>query len=152
MKNEKLEHLKAICDAEIESIAKYNAAEAAGDNEGCKAAMADLEACKKAMEEVDDRFRTVYLLYRSMKERGNDMIDFNEPYQYRNAAETVELLREYGIEKFSFSSGWSSAIECAWEFVQNGCELAGITEVHGTVRDFYSDEYKLVPAYIFNVK
>lgn len=150
--NEKLELIKTMYEAEAANIAKYHAADEAGDSEGCKAAREAHEAWEKLMNETDKQFKAVYRLYESMKERGNDMIDFDEPYQYRNAAETVAMLREYGFDRFSFSSTWSSAAETAWEFIQNGCKLTGMIEIRGTVTEFYSNEYKKVPAYTFSVK
>lgn len=150
--NEKLELIKTMYEAEAANIAKYHAADEAGDSEGCKAAREAHEAWEKLMNETDKQFKAVYRLYESMKERGNDMIDFDEPYQYRNAAETVAMLREYGFDRFSFSSTWSSAVETAWLFTQNGCRLEGLVEINGRCKAFMSDEYEKKHGYLFSVQ
>ena len=55
------------------------------------------------------------------------------------------------MKEFTFSSTWSSAIQVSWAFTQLGCTLKGMTEVHGTKRDFQTGEYEKVPAFIFSL-
>ena len=71
---------------------------------------------------------------------GNERIDISELHEYQDAATLIASFREYGVEAFTFSSGWSSAAESAWAFLQNGCALAGMVEISGnsTVRATFS--------------
>lgn len=84
-------------------------------------------------------------------ERGNEYIDLAECYDYRDEKGLVELFRKYGIERFTFSSGWSSAVESAWIFTENGCTLEGMVKVHTQHKAWGSDEYEIGHGYLFKV-
>ena len=62
-----------------------------------------------------------------------------------------KILRKAGVKMFTFSSTWSSTVETAWLFLQNGCKLEGMAEINGTCQAFMSDEYERVPAYVFSI-
>ena len=70
----------------------------------------------------------------------------------KHAATLIASFREYGVEAFTFSSGWSSATESAWAFLQNGCTLAGMVEINGKHKAFGSNEYEKRPAFLFRVQ
>ena len=55
------------------------------------------------------------------------------------------------MKTFTFSSTWSSAVETAWLFVQNGCKLEGLVQINGTCQAFMREEYERVPAYVFSI-
>ena len=63
----------------------------------------------------------------------------------------IERLRKAGIKKFTFSSTWSSTVQTAWLFLQNGCKVEGMAEINGPSTAFMSDEYERVPAYVFSI-
>lgn len=71
---------------------------------------------------------------------------------YRRLEEQIaEKGKAYGIEKFTFSSSWSSAVETAWLFTQNGCRLERIVEINGSHKAFMSDEYEKAHGYLFSI-
>ena len=76
-------------------------------------------------------------------------------FDYRQVLDIETLIAsfsEYGVEAFTFSSGWSSATGSAWAFLQNGCTLAGMAEINGPHKAFGSDEYEKRPAFLFRVQ
>lgn len=130
----------------------YNKAQDAGNE-------ADMEKYRsmyndefaKYMKGKEEDYLLLYRLYKSARERGNDYIDFAEPYQYRGTEKLYEALQKYEVEKITFSSTWSSAIETAWELIQSGCTLEGMIEINGTTAETFSEEYERIPAYLFRV-
>ena len=63
----------------------------------------------------------------------------------------IENLRNLGIEHFTFSSTWSSAVETAWLFKENGCELEGLVQINSRYTSFRKNEYEKAAAYLFRV-
>ena len=63
----------------------------------------------------------------------------------------IKTLRALGFRKFTFSSSWSSAVETAWLFTKNGCLLEGMVEINSKHKDFETDEYEKIHAYLFNL-
>ncbi|WP_406040089.1 hypothetical protein [Succinimonas sp.] len=63
----------------------------------------------------------------------------------------IAAMRENGIEKFTFSSGWSRAVETAWLFQKNGCALEGLAEICSRYTEFGSDEHEKACGYLFRV-
>lgn len=63
----------------------------------------------------------------------------------------VEDLKAFGIREFTISSTYSSIVETAWVFQQNGCILEGLEEINGHFTDFKTGEYKKVPAFKFRI-
>ena len=63
----------------------------------------------------------------------------------------IKTLRALGFRKFTFSSAWSSAVETAWLFIKNGCLLEGMVEIKSKHKDFETDEYEKIHAYLFNL-
>lgn len=111
-------------------------------NEAYKAAGESEEAGKKARakyQELLEEVRTegkdygnLMRLYTEMKERGNAYIDIKDPSEYRDEAHMIETMRTYGIKAFTFTSGWSSAMESLWELEQAGAKNQGMVEVNGS--------------------
>ena len=97
-------------------------------------------------------FELLYSLYAAAMKVGNERIDISELHEYQDAATLIASFREYGVEAFTFSSGWSSATESAWAFLQNGCTLASMVEINGPHKAFGSDEYEKRPAFLFRVQ
>ena len=84
----------------------------------------------------------MFKMYEDAQDRGNEYIDLHDVIWDKNVPTTIDRLRKAGVKTFTFSSTWSSAVETAWLFVQNGCKLEGA---------FMSEEYERVPAYVFSI-
>ena len=84
-------------------------------------------------------------------ERGNEYIDLHDVVWDKDVEALIASLRENGIEYFTFSSTWSSAVETAWLFTENGCTLEGLVKINGQSKAFGNEEYEKIPAYLFAV-
>ena len=105
---------------------------------------------KHTLEQVYERERFTYRLYKQMKECGNEYIDLS--FLIHDEVGVLQTLRKYGVEHFTFSSGWSSAVESAWIFQQNGCKLEGLVELYGLNRDWTTGEREKVHGYLFRLQ
>ncbi|WP_419091400.1 DUF7698 family protein, partial [Waltera sp.] len=103
--------------------AQYHEAEKAGNTEGQEAARNAYHELEKQIAAKGNAYARIYRLYSKAQERGNRYIDLNDTIWDEQVKPLIGSLREYGIEKFTFSSTWSSAVETAWLFTQNGCRL-----------------------------
>lgn len=137
-------------DQEIE--ARYDAAELKNDQAAMEQARADHFALEADIQAQGKPFELLYSLYAAAMKVGNQYIDLSELHEYRDTKELIDSFREYGVEAFTFSSGWSSATESAWAFLQNGCTLAGMAEINGPHKAFGSDTYEKRPAFLFRVQ
>ena len=137
-------------DQEIE--ARYDAAELKNDQAAMEQARADHFALETGIQAQGKPFELLYSLYAAAMKVSNQYIDISELHEYRDAKELIDSFREYGIKAFTFSSGWSSATESAWAFLQNGCTLAGMVEINGPHKAFGSDEYEKCSAFLFRVQ
>lgn len=129
----------------------YDAAKDANDEAGKAKARADHEAFKEHMMQKGDAYRWVYDLYKLARDAGNEYIDFHDVIWDKDVPAKIASLRELGIEMFTFSSKWSSTVETAWLFLQNGCTLEGLIQINSQFSKFMSDEREQIPAYIFKV-
>ena len=84
-------------------------------------------------------------------ERGNEHIDLNEVIWDKDVESLIQLLRENGVEYFTFSSTWSSAVEIAWLFTQNGCTLEGLVEVNSPYTNTFTGEREKAHGYLFAI-
>lgn len=98
--------------------------------------------------EYADAFR----IYKNSRDNGNSRPNISEPYQTRDIPILIKAFRDNGITEFTYSSTWSSAVNVGWDFIQNGCELAGMVEVYSGLTKHFSDEKEIVPAYLFRIK
>ena len=137
-------------DQEIE--ARYDAAELKNDQTAMEQARADHFALEASIQAQGKPFERLYSLYAAAMKVGNQYIDISELHEYQDAASLIASFREYGVEAFTFSSGWSSATESAWAFLQNGCALASMVEINGQHKAFGSDEYEKHQAFLFRVQ
>lgn len=137
----------------LEIEAAFDAAKAANDEAGMEAARAAHGALVDEVREKGSDYSYVLRLYVESMNAGNDCIDISEPLQ--NDAEMIGWLRNFGIEKFTFSSSWSSAVNTAWTFLQNGCKLEGMVEINSRNShwNFKTGEEvrDKVPAYLFSL-
>lgn len=128
--------------------AAYEAAKAANDESGVEKAKADMRALREELEAQGDDFCFVYNLYVEMDERKNEHIDLNDVIW--KPEETIAVLRKFGVETFVFSSGWSSAVDVAWAFVQAGCKLEGMVEINDRFSAF-DEEPRKRHGYLFTI-
>ncbi len=145
----KMEMLERFYERHEELERKLDAAENGGNTKA-------MEACQRAHQELleevraeGETFGDMMRLYSEMKQQGNSRLDLSGTY--RKPEEIIKIFRDFGVKEFTFSSTWSSAIQVSWAFTQLGCTLKGMTEVHGTKRDFLTGEYEKVPAFIFSL-
>ena len=125
---------EAIFQQNEEIKARYLAAKAEKNTEAMEQARADHQTLEATIEAKGETFAMMYDLYKSARERGNEHIDISECYEYRNEAALIADFRECGIDTFTFSSSWSSAVESAWAFIQNGCTLMGMVEINAKTK------------------
>lgn len=132
----------------------YEAEYRAAENE------ADREAVRKKVNEfyagIDAKgkdYERLYSLYTEAQERGNEYIDIRDNIQDKDVKALINSFRKYGIEKFTFSSTWSSTAETAWLFLQNGCTLEGMTELHGYEKITLGKEreFETIHGYVFKI-
>lgn len=89
--------------------------------------------------------------YETARENGNSRLDISEVVWDKGVESLISCMRENGIREFTFSSGWSSAVETAWLFTQNGCELSGMVEINGSMKCF-EEEHEKKHGYLFRIK
>ena len=143
--------LEQVYTREEELERAYEVAKAAGDEAGMEKARNEYKAMNKEVLETEDAdFGFAYRLYKQMKECGNKFIDLS--IAIHDEVGTLQTLRKYGFEHFTFSSGWSSAVESAWIFQQNGCRLEGLIELNSIHKDWTTGEREKVHGYLFSIQ
>ena len=143
--------LEQVYTREAELERAYEAAKAAGDEAGMEKARKEYQAMEKeVLEKEDSDFGFAYRLYKQMKECGNEYIDLS--IAIHDEVGVLQTLRKYGFEHFTFSSGWSSAVESAWIFQQNGCRLLGLIELNSIHKDWTTGEREKVHGYLFSIQ
>ena len=120
--------------------AAYNTAKETGNEDGIEKAKADMRSLNEAIGAKGDAYAFVYRLYQEMKEAGNEHIDLHDTI--RDEAKMIETLRSLGVESFTFSSGWSSAVESAWIFQENGGERLQAPGSHRTQQPSHELVYR----------
>lgn len=90
-----------------------------------------------------EAYAMVFDMYIYAWDKGNEYIDIDSTK--RDAMEQLAWMKECGVSKFTFSSTWSSAVEAAWAFCENGCSLEGMVEINAGMNP--RDGKK--PAYLF---
>ena len=142
----------AIYRQHEELKARFQTAKAANDAETMNQVRAERKALDESLEAQGEAFARIYDLYESAKDRGNEYIDISECHDYRDEGSLIATLRDYGIEAFTFSSRWSSAVESAWTFVKLGCSLMGMVEINSKSKNWDDDGYEKCHAYLFKVQ
>lgn len=105
---------------------------------------------KKALEEKGVVAMRIWREYEKALKNGNDRLDLSDCIWDKDVKDLSDCIRENGITEFTFSSGWSGAVDTAWLFQQNGCTLAGLVEINGAEKPF-SEEHEKLHAYLFKV-
>lgn len=125
--------------------------DAATDEAGKEAARALYRKAKAPLEGLSNAEQRLWNAYETSKDCGNEYLDINDPVSDEAARALVESMRELGLEAFTFSSTWSSAVETAWLFQKAGCTLAGLIEIHNQYKAFGTDEYEKAHGYLFKL-
>ena len=137
---------------QIEALkARFQTAKDEKNTEAMDQIRAERMALGKTIEGMGADYAVMYDYYEDARQRGNEHIDISECYEYRDEAALVASFRACGIDAFTFSSSWSSAVESAWAFTQNGCTLMGIVEINSKTKTWDGDGYEKRHAYLFKV-
>ena len=142
---------EAIYQQVAELKARFQTAKEEKNTEAMDQIRAERKALDEAIEAKGATFAWMYDFYEDARQRGNEHIDISECYEYRDEAALIASFRECGIDAFTFSSSWSSAVESAWKFTQNGCTLMGMVEINSKTRNWDDDGYEKRHAYLFKV-
>ena len=89
---------------------------------------------------------TLFWAYRTNKENGNELIDFNEVIWDYDIEEIAQTLKSNGITEFTISSTFSSLIETLAAFEKHGISMAGLTTVKARYTDWKTGDHALIPA------
>lgn len=132
----------------IEKLKKaYNEAETEADREKARAAYHEL---LRPLEKFGNMAGRLWREYEISRDNGNELLDISETVWDKDVESLISCMREIGIERFTFSSTWSSSVETAWLFQQNGCRLEGLIEINGSTRGFEKEREKK-HGYIFSL-
>ena len=135
-----------IYQQETELKKQYDAADDAGKD----SIRAERKALMERIASLGGAAPRIWREYEKARENGNEFLDINDVVWDKDVELLVTTLRKYGIEKFTFSSGWSSAVDTAWLFQQNGCKLEGLVEISGNM-DYLKGEHEKLHGYLFSV-
>lgn len=124
--------------------------DAATDEAGKEKARAGYRTLLEGIERLGAAACRIWREYETSRENGNVCLDISEVVWEKDVESLISCMRENGISEFTFSSGWSSAVETAWLFMQNGCELCGLVEVNGSMNHF-AGEHEKKHGYLFRV-
>ena len=112
--------------------------EAAGKSEEAgEKARADYHVLLEEVRAEGKDYGNLMRLYTQMKERENTYIDLDGTYE--DEEHILETFRTYGIKAFTFTSGWTSALESLWKFEQAGAKSQGMIEVNGNKSYHFGD-------------
>ena len=109
---------------------------------------------KQATAKLDRLSNTelrIWIAYETAKDCGNEYIDLNDIIRDDAVEGLIACMKKYGIEAFTFSSTWSSAVETAWLFQKAGCTLAGLIEINSQHKAFMSDKFEKAHGYLFKL-
>lgn len=137
-----------------ETYSKVRAVEALFDVAATKQEKENLKSvyngAMKVIKEKGPVAMRIWKAYKKAMENENKRLDLDDCILDKSVKGLIDCMRENGIEEFTFSSGWSGAVDTAWLFQQNGCTLAGMVEINGEEMPF-SEEHEKLHAYLFKV-
>lgn len=103
------------------------------------------------IDETEETFSRICALYVRSRDDGNEYLDINGVIRDKDVDSLVSCMRENGIDKFTFSSGWTSAVDTAWLLQQAGCRLEGLVEINSQYRAPKTGEHEKAHGYLFSV-
>lgn len=113
----------------------------------------DLRTISDMVDELVERDNVNLKVWRDYKDslnKGNDYLDIYHTLKDEQVKPFVECMQKQGLTHFTISSTWSSMVELAWLFQQEGCEVVGMTEV-ADVTNTFTNEKESKPAFLFKV-
>ena len=141
-----------IFEETYKGIQEAKKAYAAATNEAQQdAARAIYKQATAKLDGLSNIEKRIWSAYETAKDCGNEYLDLNDTIRDDTVEDLVACMKECGIEAFTFSSTWSSAVETAWLFQKAGCTLAGLIEINSQHKAFMSDEYEKAHGYLFKL-
>ena len=120
---------------------------------------ADKESARAIYHEATDAIEAlggiacrIWREYEVSRDRGTTYLDINDVVWDKDVEGLISCMRDTGIDHFTFSSGWSSAVETAWLFQKNGCRLEGLIEINSHHKDIFTGEQEKAHAYLFSIQ
>lgn len=145
------EILKKDIETEIEIIKKYDMAEQNKDEASMQDAIEAHDAHEAEIKARGINYYRVYEMAMDAKERGNEYIDINDCISEKDIKEMMDSFHLAGVEKFTYSSTRSSAVETAWILQKNGCTLNGMIEINERSKDIFTGEHKKAHGFLFSI-
>ena len=135
--------------AEFEEIKKMF--DSAGDEQEKDAARLHYKEWSDGITAKGQEYSEFFRFYKDAREDGNEYIDLHDTLRDEKIEGLVASFRKYGVEKFTFSSTWSSAVKTAWLFTLCGCRAEGMMEVNSNYTKPLSSEREKIPAFVFRI-
>lgn len=143
--------MKNIFEETYTRIAELKKAyDAAKDEDGREKARTAYNDLLKPLAELGSAAGRLWREYEIARDNGNSILDISEVVWEKDVKSLISCMRRIGIEEFTFSSAWSSAVETAWLFKQSGCELEGLVEINGSM-NFFDEKREKKHGYLFRV-
>ena len=143
--------MKNIFEETYTQIAELKKAyDAAKDEDGREKARAAYHDLMKPLEALGSAAGRLWREYETSRDNGNSLLDISDVVWEKDVESLISCMRRIGIGQFTFSSTWSSAVETAWLFKQNGCELEGLVEINGSM-NFFEEKREKKHGYLFRV-
>ena len=110
----------------------------------------EYNAAMKPIEDLGNVASYIWNEYFNSIKNGNVTLNLHDNFSESYVQSIINCIRENGIEKFTFSSSWSSAVDVAWLFLKNGCTLIGLVEINGN-KGLFKEQHEKLHAYLFKV-
>lgn len=147
MNNEIIRDYEAF--EEIEKA--YREAEKARNKDGKEKAREDYRTWNAGIEAKGQDYTKIFRLYKDARTVGNTYIDLHDNIWDKDVKGLIGAMRSLGVDRFTFSSTWTHAVETAWLFQKEGCSLEGLVEINSQHQDFKSEEYEKAHGYLFRI-
>ena len=126
----------------------FDEAEERMDELGKEEARYAYEEWKALYHKEGSVFVAIYSEYEESRDNGNEDLNFHNYIDKTGSC--IACLKENGVKRFTFSSGWTGAIGNAWELQKAGCRMVGMKEVKGRT-DPWSGKQEILPALVFEI-
>lgn len=133
------------------SVAKANYQNAKTEEEKGDARLV-YQTISGQIKETDKITQRAFSDYESSRACGNPLLDIREVLWNKDVPAYVESLRSHGVQMFTVSSTYSSAVELYWELEKAGCHMVGMREVFlPFTKGPFGDELEKAPAVLFSL-
>ena len=141
-----------IFEATSDKVQALHKAYQAADEAGKTAIRDSYKALMKEIETLGTAACRIWRDYETSRDCGNEYLDINDVVWDKDVEALISCMRDNGIDHFTFSSTWSSAVETAWLFLQNGCTLEGLIEINSRHKDLFTGEREKAHGYLFRIQ